>query len=116
MELSSEPWLCFPGSTILVTGHLSGISFVISVMFHFTQRDWLMLKVHEIFPKVTQLVSIILDLLESAPCLARAEDPFLTIPPSMKMSMVLPAGYLKHSASKRAKHLGAHSVSAHISS
>lgn len=73
-----------------------------------------MLKVHEIFPKVTQLVSIILDLLESAPCLARTEDPFLTILPSVKMSMVLPAGYLKHSASKRAKHLGVHSVSAHI--
>lgn len=40
-----------------------------------------MLKVQEIFPKVTQLVSIIVDLLESAPCLAQAEEPFLTIPP-----------------------------------
>lgn len=40
-----------------------------------------MLKVHEIYPKVTQQVSTVLDLLESAPCLAWAEDPFLTIPP-----------------------------------
>lgn len=61
-----------------------------------------MLKVYEIFPKVTQQVSTVLDLLESAPCLARAEDPFLTIPHFREMWVVLPAGHLKHSALKRA--------------
>ena len=102
MELSSESWLCFPVSTILVTGFLQGISFVINVVPHCTQRDWLMLKVHEIYPKVTQQVSTVLDLLESAPCLARAEDPFLSIPRFRELSMVLPAGHLKHSALKMA--------------
>lgn len=61
-----------------------------------------MLKVYEIFPKVIQQVSVILDLLESAPCLAQAEDPFLTIPPFREMSMVLPAGHFKHSALRTA--------------